>query len=741
MSRRKKRLSLSGRRAVYTRKAQLKNQKEHHGIIDDIIAKIKDNHGAVLILLSTALLFLATFKVWDISTIYVMDDEFGYWSNAAAFLGFDWKSTMYRMSFYSFGYSLFIVPIMAIVDDPANMYRIACILNALFLTCSFLVNAKSLERICPDISKSLLYFFVFIASTYSAYMLHSRLAWSEMCVLFFFSLTCNLFLHFSYKASVCKGLALGIASGFLYMTHQRTLGVMAAVFIMVIVMIANRKVHLLHGVAVIVACALCLILQEILKGYIDEYVQNADRFVKGNDFSSVGGVLSGLISLQGIWATFKAFCGQIFYLTASTYIIFLFGVGTIFKEVFAKLKYIKSKDVCLDERLLLYMFILLASIFTVGIGAIYAKYPVRMDHTMYGRYNEMLLLFFVSIGLVGIWRDFKPKQLLIYLACYITVAFITKLNVVGNDSLSGFNMVTTVGLWPFATNSFHFRDAILVSIIPCGMIMLGYCLKKCGKYIITMAYVVVCAGFFFVGFSAVNNSVIPAEKNTIYPSTQIVKAFVDNERLPLYYIVDKGDSSGHVRRGPLQLSVYRTPVVYRSTEDAEYIEGNNIVVRKAKSEPIFSRMAASTLAAQTSWYDVYLHDESGERGSIVIPVSTMNSQIRENDSDLLLSKGAEGFLAYGPYITMAAGEYMCEFDLSFFDSFQEEAGYVDIYVNDKDYTIAKKTLTADMFSIDSRQIVEIPFVLTDQTYNVEFRIYSAKGTELEAYATVVRKKF
>ena len=66
--------------------------------------------------------------------ILVMNDEFGYWSNAASIIGLNWDDLIKYTPYYSMGYSFFLVPIMILIKNPILMYLVAIILNFIFIS-------------------------------------------------------------------------------------------------------------------------------------------------------------------------------------------------------------------------------------------------------------------------------------------------------------------------------------------------------------------------------------------------------------------------------------------------------------------------------------------------------------------------------------------------------------------------------------------------------------------------------
>ena len=54
---------------------------------------------------------LAIYRLSETGQPILFNDEIGYWSNSAFFLGMDWKSVTGRIGYYSYGYSLLLVPV------------------------------------------------------------------------------------------------------------------------------------------------------------------------------------------------------------------------------------------------------------------------------------------------------------------------------------------------------------------------------------------------------------------------------------------------------------------------------------------------------------------------------------------------------------------------------------------------------------------------------------------------------
>ena len=79
---------------------------------------------------------VGVWKCWELNRIYIIGDEFGYWANASYMAGLDWGSVASVNSYYSFGYSILLVPLF-LIKNTEIMYKAGICLNALILCGSF----------------------------------------------------------------------------------------------------------------------------------------------------------------------------------------------------------------------------------------------------------------------------------------------------------------------------------------------------------------------------------------------------------------------------------------------------------------------------------------------------------------------------------------------------------------------------------------------------------------------------
>ena len=105
------------------------------------------NYISVVALVLFSLVCLCMCGIQGIYSFSLFPDEFGYWAGAAKALGYDFSEITSIGSFYSFGYSLILMPVMKIFSDSVFAYRAAVVVNLLLQVSSFFIFTKIADRL------------------------------------------------------------------------------------------------------------------------------------------------------------------------------------------------------------------------------------------------------------------------------------------------------------------------------------------------------------------------------------------------------------------------------------------------------------------------------------------------------------------------------------------------------------------------------------------------------------------
>lgn len=357
----------------------------------------------VLILLLLVSVFL--YSVERIYVFFLYPDEFGYWSTAATALGWDWREVSGLGSFYSYGYSFILLPILKFTTNSLMAYRVAIAANVLLMCAAFFLLQTISQKISShkDGRKHIL--FAGIAVFYPAWIFYMQFTATEALLTFLFVLIAWLFLLFMEKPRLYVAILLACALGYSFVVHMRSAGVVIACGLTIalwgICNSANRKkVLMLAGVLVLV-----LAIAFLLKGIVREsvYSGSGEDLLKNNEFGGQLDKIKFILSAEGILQLIKNVSGKILYLGVSSMGLFYFGIFWCVRQVGRLLKGLRKKE-ALEGRIFWGIFLMLAVTGEVMIGSIYSIQTTDLDWIIYGRYSEFVLPVMMVIGLCQMCR-------------------------------------------------------------------------------------------------------------------------------------------------------------------------------------------------------------------------------------------------------------------------------------------------------------------------------------------------
>lgn len=98
------------------------------------IGKSKSSYIHVLAIIITA---LCCIYIRALDSIFIFNGEFGYWAHVVSAIGYNWKELISTTPYYTWGYSIWLIPIIALLPTPLAWYKAVIFLNVLFLVLSF----------------------------------------------------------------------------------------------------------------------------------------------------------------------------------------------------------------------------------------------------------------------------------------------------------------------------------------------------------------------------------------------------------------------------------------------------------------------------------------------------------------------------------------------------------------------------------------------------------------------------
>lgn len=330
--------------------------------------------------------------------ITIVGDEFGYWANAAEFIGYDWSAIAGINTYYSFGYSLFLVPILTLFESSIA-YKMAILLNVFFVILSFILLNHILMDFRQNIDVKIVYLISFAVSLTPNLYFQTLTTQCESLMFFVFCLLVYIFQKMVKNYSDILLIIFNVVLFYSYSIHMRNIGIVIAGVVAEIIYILQSSINKKKksiGIIIIMIIAFAFFIgAENIKKYLIENLYQANEIVQVNTYTGQVGKLSYIFSSKGIKHLFASLCGKIFYFGAATFLIGYVGIFKIGEKISAGLKNKKIEIVSI--------FILLSFFSQIAIDAIYMIYPTeRLDTLIYGRYFEHTIGPILGIGLLAL---------------------------------------------------------------------------------------------------------------------------------------------------------------------------------------------------------------------------------------------------------------------------------------------------------------------------------------------------
>lgn len=322
---------------------------------------------------------------------YFPADEFGYWSYAAGLAGYDWSDIASLGSYYSYGYSLILLPVFLIFKDGVIAYRAAMVVNIALLAVCFFIRQKMGRT-----------FYAAAAVFYPTWLFYAGTTFAEILLVTLYLTTCMLLLKY-LQTDNKRYMALMLAVMFyMYLVHLRAIGVLVsgtAVLLLYnirkysirkyIMRNGGRKVRsvLVPAAAAAVILAVGLLMGLFIKNYWTGmvYGDTADTLKNANDYAGQFEKIAYIFSIEGLKNLIISVSGKILYLGLASYGIAYFGIIYAVRRVREK-KYFP-------------LFVLLTTVEALMICAIYTIRPGRVDTLTYGRYHEYVMPVLLMMGI------------------------------------------------------------------------------------------------------------------------------------------------------------------------------------------------------------------------------------------------------------------------------------------------------------------------------------------------------
>lgn len=367
----------------------------------------------VTLILAAVVAFLNCGIIKECYSPFVFNDEMGYWMHAAEFAGLDWSGVSETVGWYSYGYSLLLAPLIRIFSDAVTLYRAALVLNVVMVVACYFMFVYIIRKLFPKLEVLPASAAAAAGILYTSYQFNSGIAWSETALLMAVTIVVLLMARALEKPTCLNMGCLGLFTAYMYMVHNRTVGIVASVVFVILIAVVCKKLTLKNFGLFAAVLAAGFIADRLIKAHLEKVFWS--NGAEGNDADSVLGKLKGaLTSGEELRKLIGVMSGQLFAITASTFCLVLFalvimarrGAVGLYKAKKA-VKGGKKLSEAADSRYLVFLFIFCAFVSTYLISSIFMLGFERIDHIIYTRYFDILSGILIMIGICFLFEAEK----------------------------------------------------------------------------------------------------------------------------------------------------------------------------------------------------------------------------------------------------------------------------------------------------------------------------------------------
>lgn len=387
--------------------------------------------------------------------ICIVGDEFGYWMNASLLCGYDWSDAAADISYYGWGYSLILTPLMMLFHSNVTlMYQAGLLMNSVMLCAVYFLVIKVEDRLASEKLSDQVKKVIALASVlYPDYILCSQEIFVDAALCLLMWAVIYLVMEALERKDIRRWIAAGGASIYAYAVHQRAVVMIIAVILIYIA--ANcagghsgkrrKKGEIfLFFAAVCLAFIAAALIKKVYVFYA--YSSTPPAKVAVNDFGHQIDRLHMFFSADGMKGLAVSVLGKLFYINAVTCGLGFFGLAFWV----TKIKEIKCRDDFMKKGI--FVFLMLVFIGIILVAAYFtAFWGNRPDTIVYGRYVDYIAGALIVSGAVYLFGERRRSVWLPWLTVSLLLCLVTALNIDKEGYIGVFNVSGMADLF-FAEN-------------------------------------------------------------------------------------------------------------------------------------------------------------------------------------------------------------------------------------------------------------------------------------------------
>lgn len=386
-----------------------------------------------IVFTSVLLLVFAIFQfgIKQICGFTFYPDEFGYWASAAKIIGWNWSEIASLGSYYSFGYSILLFPILYFAPDSVVAYQAAVFVNMLLMCIGYILLCMFTEKLFDNMPRALRYLASGAAVLYPAWIFYMQTTLAEAVLLSLFIIVVCLFVSFIEKPRVLTGVLLTAILVYFYIVHMRTVGTILAcvitLFLWGIIKPQKRKyVFIVLGLA-ITAFIGAFYIKELVQQSV--YMTASAEELSVNDYAGKIGNLQYIFTAEGFGSLVSHIAGKVVYWGVASLGLAYWAFAWMIRQIVSLVKKIKSgQDSVTSEWFA--VFLLLASLAQISISSIFYIHGKTLDLYMNGRYIDYLVPVLIMTGLYYLYMsERRCCKTIIFCVIHIVLTAVTAVSI------------------------------------------------------------------------------------------------------------------------------------------------------------------------------------------------------------------------------------------------------------------------------------------------------------------------
>lgn len=461
-----------------------------------------------------AIIGLKELYEWD--TIWIINDEYGYWGNAAYMAGYQWNDIFGNIPFFSYGYSFLLAPIMYFILSPGLAYKSAIIMNVILIILSYVISIKVGRKLFKSTKDEIIIIFAFLIHLYPNLQIQAKVAWSEVLLVAVYWLIIYILIKVIEQPSNINLVLLIALNIYIMMIHQRSISVVIMTLLLLLLLLWNRTLSKRKLLFSVVGFVIGIFIFVAIKEVVVFHTSSVQDGIQTNTFAAQESKIRTFFTMSGFKYFISSFISKLFYLGTSTFLIFYYAMYKMIICLYKNLhKLIKREKIYTEEYI--YLYILGVMFITMSMTAVHFLTASRYDVVVYGRYNDSVVLPVIMIGLYEIYKNkFRITKIVEIMCIYIISAWQTNI-LWGELDNTYLNAICSVGIF----QSFAKREGILylafyiaittVFIIMIYSVFMNYNWKALEKYKIIITCSLIACSWVGQNNFFVENSLLPSQ--------------------------------------------------------------------------------------------------------------------------------------------------------------------------------------------------------------------------------------